>query len=343
MSQRSRPGLDWRQPWAWPKGLQGVWMGLAVLSGACGLSPWWLANWQAWNDAQARAQHTAQQQQDILMHQARIAQMRQQLAQATSRLVNARHGATTGEAVTRALTDAAQTHQLQVSNLMLDPPITPALLHAASMQHVPLHLQLQGTGVAWLAWLGQWAALAPGVTVSSLHLKALPAGGVTVELKVLLPQTPEGVQQPWRLASAAGVASDALADPFSAEEWADIQQRQAQQHPSFAARLGPERKRLREPLEAFARERLRYVGWLSQDGAPQALVRVSEEASAAPKAAPSLGDMVYRVGVGGYLGQEFGRVSHVTPEQLSVRELVRDPDGAWHPRHVVLTLEETGR
>ena len=318
-------------------------MGLAVLSGACGLSPWWLANWQAWNDAQARAQHTAQQQQDILMHQARIAQMRQQLAQATSRLVSARHGATTGEAVTRALTDAAQTHQLQVSNLMLDPPITPALLHAASMQHVPLHLQLQGTGVAWLAWLGQWAALAPGVTVSSLHLKALPAGGVTVELKVLLPQTPEGVQQPWRLASAAGVASDALADPFSAEEWADIQQRQAQQHPSFAARLGPERKRLREPLEAFARERLRYVGWLSQDGAPQALVRVSEEASAAPKAAPSLGDMVYRVGVGGYLGQEFGRVSHVTPEQLSVRELVRDPDGAWHPRHVVLTLEETGR
>jgi Tfp pilus assembly protein PilP len=157
-----------------------------------------------------------------------------------------------------------------------------------------------------------------------------------VQLALLLPHDAKPVQESWLL---AGVAKLPDGNPFSTDDWEGQQLRHAQQHPSFTTWVEPERHRLREPLEGFARERLRYVGWVSQGKGVQALVQVREDGSSSAKAIARLGDTVYRVGPGGYLGQDWGRVSHVTPEQVHVRELVRDPEGVWSARHVTLPLE----
>ena len=333
--------FDWHQPWGWPVGAQRAVRGVTVLLGCVCLSPWWLTSWQAWTDAQVRAQTLAQQQEDTRVHRQRTAQVTQQLTQETAFLTQALGGAGQSEAVVRALMASARAQHLQVPKLSLDPAIQTAASHTLPAHHLPLSLELQGAGAAWLKWLAQWPVVAPGVTVSSLDLKALPAGHVWVQLKLLLPQALEPTQSPWLLAGAGAMAAprDEQTDPFNADDWARLQRQHAQQHPSFATWVAPEQHRSPEPLEAFSRERLRYVGWLSQGGVSQALVRVGDEASGHTQLAPPLGDTVYRVGVGGYLGQDMGRVFTVTPEQLSVRELVRHPDGTWSPRHVVLPLE----
>lgn len=335
--------FDWHQPWGWPVRAQRVGRWVAVLMGFFALSPWWLTSWQAWVDAQTLTENVAQQQKDTRTHQQRTAQVTQQLTQETALLSKALGGAGQSEAVVRALMASAHAQHLQVSKLSLDQAIPPAASQTLSVHHQPLSVELQGVGAAWLRWLAQWPVVAPGVTVSSLDLKALPAGHVWVQLKLLLPQALEPTQSPWLLAGAMAAPRHAPTDPFNADDWARLQRQHAQQHPSFAMWVAPELHRSPEPLEAFSREHLRYVGWLSQGGVPQALVRVGDEASGNAKLAPLLSGTVYRVGVGGYLGQDMGRVFTVTPEQLSVRELVRHPDGVWSPRHVVLPLEGLGR
>ena len=339
--------LDWRHPWQWPIPAQRAWWCVAGCVGACAASPWWLDSWQTWADAQALAEKVSQQQDDTRRHQQSTADLQKQLAQVTPHLAKLPGSVGQTDAVTRGLMASARTHQLQVSHLSFEALQQPAALHALSLQYLPLHVQVQGPGKAWLNWWAQWPAWAPGAAVSSLEVKTGPADRVVVQLKLLLPQrsvhsVPLG--QDWTLAALASPPGDApnheaRHDPFSADDWARLQLHHAQQHPSFETWVAPERQRVREPLEAFARERLRYVGWVSQGTGVQALVQVREDASGSSKTTPRLGDTVYRVGVGSYLGQNWGRVSTVTPEHLHLRELVRNPDGVWSARQVALPFE----
>ncbi len=48
---------------------------------------------------------------------------------------------------------------------------------------------------------------------------------------------------------------------------------------------------------------------------------------------------VHRVPVGGYLGQDFGKVLAVEPDQLVVQELALTPTGEWQTREVRLPLQ----
>lgn len=336
--------FDWRQPWLWPSQAQRVWWCLAFCVGVCVASPGWLARWQAWAEAQALADKVLQQQDETRIHQQRIADLKQQQAQEASHLAQVSGSAGYAETVTQAWMASAQAHQLQVSQLSFDALQQAAALRALSLQYLPAHVHMQGAGKAWLNWWAKSSTWAPGATVSSLDVKAVPAGRVAVQLTLLLPHDAQPMPRDWTLASAASSSGEAPADPFSADHWTDLQLRHAQQHPSFAIWVEPERHRAREPLEAFARERLHYVGWVSQGAGVQALVQVREEGSPNPntKATPRLGDTVYRVGTGSYLGQDWGRVSNVTPEHVHVRELVRNPEGVWSARHVVLPLEGVG-
>jgi len=98
--------------------------------------------------------------------------------------------------------------------------------------------------------------------------------------------------------------------------------------------IAPELQRTRTHLEALPRERLRYVGRISQDGLHQALLRLIEPTSTA------LHVPIYRVAVGDYVGQDFGRVQTIGTDQLTLRELVRNAQGVWQPREVTLPLED---
>jgi len=336
--------LDWRQPWQWPTSAQRAWWCVAGCVGMCAASPWWLARWQTWADAQALAEKITQQQDDTRRHQQRTADLQKQLTQATLSLAKLPSRVGQAEAVTRGLMASAHTHQLQVSHLSLEALQQPAALQALSLYQLPLHVQMQGAGKAWLNWWAQWPTWAPAATVSSLEVKVAAADAVVVQLKLLLPQGAAPLDQDWALAGGLHPTQGAphhegRHDPFSADDWARLQLNHAQQHPSFETWVASERQRVREPLEAFARERLRYVGWVSQGTGVQALVQVREDASGSSKTTPRLGDTVYRVGVGSYLGQDWGRVSTVTPEHVHLRELVRDPEGVWSARQVALPFE----
>jgi len=339
MTPHSFLSLDWRHPWQWSTQAQRVWWCVAGVVGVCVASPWWLARWQVWAEAQALAEKVLQQQRDTRSHQQRMADLQIQMAQATNHLAKWPGHVGQTEAVARGLMATAHAHQLQLSHLSFDALQQPAALHALSLHQLPLHVQVQGTGKAWLRWWAQWPAWAPGATVSSLEVKAGPADRVVVQLKLLLPQRSASLRQDRTLDSVASPSDGMGNDPFSADDWAHLQLHHAQQHPSFNAWVEPERQRVREPLEAFARERLHYVGWMSQGADRQALMQVREEASSNSQALSRLGDSVYRVGVGGYLGQHWGRVATVTPEYVRVRELVRNPEGVWFARQVELPFE----
>jgi len=109
-----------------------------------------------------------------------------------------------------------------------------------------------------------------------------------------------------------------LADPFSKQRFA------INRNGAVPAEVGKDRRR--EPLEGYALDQLRMVGMIAQDGQTFALVRANK--------------IVYRVAAGNYLGQDFGRITEVTPTSIHLRELVQDGTGEWEERSVTLGLEE---
>lgn len=328
---------DWRQPWQWSVQMQRVWWCVMCCVGVGIASPWWVTNWQSLTDAQAQMETTVQQQSETRRHQQRRADLGQQLAQETRGLAQLSDGVGHAQTMARALLGSAQAHALQVTHLSFDALQQPVALRALSLHHLPVRVRMQGAGKAWLTWWAQLSTWAPGASVSSLDVTSGPDGHVLVQFTLLLPQQAELSHRAWALADFSHSAGNVPIDPFSADEWTELQLHHAQQEPSFVTWIGPEQRRMRQPLEAFARERLRYVGWVSKGTGLQALVQVTDAPNA--KSSSRLGDTVYRVGVDGYIGQDWGRITAVTPEELRVRELVRNPAGVWSARHVVLPLE----
>jgi len=89
----------------------------------------------------------------------------------------------------------------------------------------------------------------------------------------------------------------------------------------------PNLNRPKEELEDYPLETLKMVGFLSQKGVNQAVIRSSE-------------GKVYRVKVGNYLGLNFGQVSSVTETEVKIKEMVQDSNGDWTERESSLLLAE---
>ena len=87
----------------------------------------------------------------------------------------------------------------------------------------------------------------------------------------------------------------------------------------------PDFTRTPEPLESFALTALSMVGMITRDGATIALIR------------DELG-MIHRIGRGNYLGRNHGRVVQVTPDEVSIMEIVPAGDGGWVERPRTLAL-----
>jgi Tfp pilus assembly protein PilP len=314
---------------------------LAVVLGALLLAPWWLSAWGTWADAQERAQSLVRTQGDLLSAQQRHAQLTHEVAQRhaeTSVLVS--NFSTDLPKRSHALTQLAERESLVLSLVDWSMAVPVSALKAGPLQHVPVHVQLQGAWPAWMRWWTNLPEVAPLATLSTFDLHAHPSGGWRAQVVLQMPQrSPElnvSTSSDWQL---AGVPSQALAeaaqvDPLDARAWQQTQGLHAQQHPSYARWIAPELRRTRSPLEALPLERLRYVGRISQDGVQQALLRGSETTGAALPAP------IYRVAVGDYVGQDFGRVQTIAFDKLTLRELARDPQGVWQPRDVTLQLED---
>ena len=91
--------------------------------------------------------------------------------------------------------------------------------------------------------------------------------------------------------------------------------------------LQPDRDRPKEELEAFPLDALRMVGTLNKGNKTWALI-----------AAPD--DAIYRITVGGHLGQNFGQIKKISKDLIEVTETVPDGLGGWKKRNVTLTLSD---
>lgn len=316
--------LDWRQPWLWPRPYQyGSFVGAGVL-GVLLLSPWWLHSWQVWDEVNVAQAKLLSQQETIQALRAQTIQLLQAQSQPHPSFADA-----------TVLPQLAQQQGLQFSQLNLDKPQQNAALNALNLQQLPVHLKVQGSWDGWLNWLAQWPTSAPGVTVSSLELKADPRGGISAQVLAVAPRST--LVEPAFELSSVNLDNAAPTDPFSTKGWANTQRAYAEQHPSYARLVAPELLRPREALETFPRERLQYVGQIASGADVQALVKVLPS-SGGKKDAPMMS--VYRVRVGGYLGQDFGKLLAVHSDQLVLQELVLLPTGEWQNREVRMLLHE---
>ena len=81
---------------------------------------------------------------------------------------------------------------------------------------------------------------------------------------------------------------------------------------------GPNMNRPKEILEAFGLEKLAYVGSMVKGGKSIGFIKVD--------------DHIYTVNVGNYIGQDFGRIIAIMPDQIVIQEMVEDTDGTWQHR-----------
>jgi len=51
---------------------------------------------------------------------------------------------------------------------------------------------------------------------------------------------------------------------------------------------------------------------------------------------------LYRVGIGNYMGQNFGLITGISDSQIQLRELIQDAVGDWTERQSTLQLQEVG-
>ena len=317
--------MDWHQPWLWPRHFQyGTFVGVGLL-GVLLLSPWWLQSWNTWSDVvQAQAKLLAQQQATHTLHEQ------------TDVLLQASNQNLTSFAEVNVLSQLAQQEGLQLTQIRIERPQQTASLSALQIQQMPLHLKVQGSWDGWLNWLSRWPNTAPGVTVASLELKADPRGGISAQMLALAPQSTQS-EFAFELSSLKLDDAAISADPFNAQAWVRSQRQHAEQHPSYARLVAPELLRPRDLLETFPRERLQYVGQIGTGAELEALVRVLPISSDEKEIALS---SVHRVRVGSHLGQDFGKVLAVEPDQLVMQELALTPAGGWQTREVRLPLQQ---
>lgn len=115
-------------------------------------------------------------------------------------------------------------------------------------------------------------------------------------------------------------------EPFNPQRLTLALRRDSTQIASNAALIAPELVRRKEPLEAFPLDAMAMVGSLMKTGKPTALLKVD--------------NLIYQVGVGDYLGQNYGRITSITETAVQLREIVQDATGDWMERAASLELQE---
>lgn len=91
--------------------------------------------------------------------------------------------------------------------------------------------------------------------------------------------------------------------------------------------LRPSKDRKREVLEQSTLESLKMVGFLSQNNDSWALIQDKN-------------GIIYRVGVGNYLGQDEGKIIGINENKILIHEVVLNEDGEWVEKESSLLLNK---
>ncbi len=93
--------------------------------------------------------------------------------------------------------------------------------------------------------------------------------------------------------------------------------------------LAPDLTRRREPLETYPLDTITMVGTLQNAQQHYALLRADA--------------VVYQIKVGNYVGQNFGLVTGIDENEVTLKEVVQDAAGEWVERTTTLQLQENKR
>ena len=118
---------------------------------------------------------------------------------------------------------------------------------------------------------------------------------------------------------------DGMLDPFKA---AKIEPDAKGRGPGKGGGLQPDfeaREIRNSPLEKYALESLKMIGYLNLNGKPIAVIQADQN--------------VRQVKVGEYMGLDFGMVTQITDREVTVREMVQDSAGDWMERTSSLYLQ----
>ena len=109
-----------------------------------------------------------------------------------------------------------------------------------------------------------------------------------------------------------------LRDPFVANVEAD-------QKGGEGDGLTPDSDRPRQPLEAFSLDTLRMVGIMEQNDSLWGLIKDSQ-------------NIVHRVQVGNYMGQNEGRITKITESGIQLVEIIPDGVGGYVEREASIAI-----
>ena len=110
-----------------------------------------------------------------------------------------------------------------------------------------------------------------------------------------------------------------LMDPFKSAKIG------AEQNKRSGSGLQPDMDRMREPLEGFPLESLKYVGVMTKKNVSYAIIQAD--------------NALYQVRTGNYMGQNFGVITKVSESATTLKELVQDSAGDWVERESTLLLQ----
>ena len=110
-----------------------------------------------------------------------------------------------------------------------------------------------------------------------------------------------------------------LIDPFRPSKIGSEQKK------SGGGGVQPDLDRLREPLEAYPLESLKFVGVMTRKKVSYAIIQVDSS--------------LYQVKVGNYVGQNFGVITLISESEVTLKELVQDSAGDWVERSSALLLQ----
>ena len=85
--------------------------------------------------------------------------------------------------------------------------------------------------------------------------------------------------------------------------------------------------RKKEPLETFSLDTMKLAGMIERGGEVWAIIKAPDS-------------IVYWVKRGNYLGQNYGKITHITESKVDVTETIPDGSGGWLSRQASLVLAE---
>lgn len=131
------------------------------------------------------------------------------------------------------------------------------------------------------------------------------------------------ISEPKTFIPFAYASSDEV-DPFSANK---LLAELARLDPKPNGGLKPDTARRKEFLESFPLDTVKMVGTMEKARVVYALLQVDKS--------------VYQVRIGQHVGQNFGLITSVTEDAVSVKEIVQDATGDWVERLSKLELQES--